>query len=92
VRAGFLTNITNPKSIAYYMSVFAATGAFTLPPPLRLLAILMLPTIGVLWYGAIALVLSTPALRRRTRAIERWLDRISGAAMVLFGCKLVIGR
>ena len=86
---GLFTNATNPKSIAYYASIFTATGAVSLPGPLLLVAILLLPSIGSVWYVTLALFVSSgPA----GRAFERWkrvIDRIAGGVMILLGLRLV---
>ena len=87
--AGFLTNLGNPKSIAYYMSVFAAAGAFTLPLLHQVAAVLMMPSIGFLWYGGLVVLMSGGPARRGLATFSRWLDRIAGAAMIFFGFRLV---
>ncbi|SDQ93821.1 Threonine/homoserine/homoserine lactone efflux protein [Rhizobiales bacterium GAS191] len=86
---GLFTNATNPKSIAYYASIFTATGAVSLPGPLLVVAILLLPSLGSIWYVTLALFISSgPA----ARAFERWkrvIDRVAGGIMILLGLRLV---
>ncbi len=90
--AGFFTNATNPKSIAYYMSVFSATGALTLPLWGQGVAILLLPSMGTLYYVTLSLVMSSNPAQRFFGLFSRWLDRVAGAAMLFFGAKLLVAR
>ena len=90
-RAAFLqgvaTNITNPKSIAFYAAVFStATPAHVSTPTF----LAMLATVGATatcWYGAVALVLSHPAIATVYRRAKAWIDVISGGLIVALGIK-----
>ncbi|MDX7953781.1 LysE family transporter [Lichenihabitans sp. Uapishka_5] len=90
--AGFVTNATNPKSMAYYMSVFSATGALTLPLWGQGVAILLLPSMATLYYVTLATMVSSGPARRLFGRASHWLDRVAGAAMLLFGAKLLVAR
>lgn len=86
---GFMTNFLNPKAIAYYTSIFAATGAYDLTTPWRALAIVGLPGIGFLWYVTFTFMLSSGWAQRGLARAGRWIDGFAGAAMILFGVKLL---
>lgn len=86
---GFTTNFLNPKAIAWYTSVFAATGAFELTAPYRIGVILGMPGIGFLWYLFIAAVVSSAAVRGALSGSTRWIDLVSGIVMIAFGGKLL---
>ena len=90
--AGFITNATNPKSMAYYMSVFSATGALTLPLWGQGVAILLLPSMATLYYVTLATVMSSGPARRLFGRASHWLDRVAGTAMLFFGAKLLVAR
>jgi threonine efflux protein len=90
--AGFFTNATNPKSIAYYMSVFSATGALTLPLWGQGVAILLLPSMATLYYVTLATIMSSLPAKRLFGRVSHWLDRVAGAAMLFFGAKLLVSR
>jgi threonine/homoserine/homoserine lactone efflux protein len=86
---GFTTNFLNPKAIAWYTSVFAATGAFDLTAPYRIGVILGMPGLGFLWYLFITLVVSSKAVRAALTGSTRWIDMVSGMIMIAFGGKLL---
>jgi threonine efflux protein len=90
IAAGFMTNFLNPKSIAWYTSIFAATGAFELSAPYRAAVIIGMPGMGFLWYLLIATVASSPLVRGVLMGQTRWIDLVSGLVMMIFGAKLLV--
>lgn len=88
LRIGALTGASNPKAIAFFLSLFAVA----LPPDLTaadkgfLLACGFGIELG--WYVFVALALSTGALRRAYRAARKPIDRVLGAALLLLGVRL----
>lgn len=91
-RAGVLTNITNPKSIAYYMSIFAATGASELGAAEQTAALVMMPTLSFLWYAMLALVVASPPVASMVDRGRSWFDRLAGLTMIGFGTRLLVSR
>lgn len=89
---GFLTNLGNPKAIAYFASVFAATGAYVLPWQWQIVAIFVMPGIGFSWNAVVVLIVSSPPVRNFYQRFLHWIDRISGSVLVLFGLKLLSAR
>ena len=88
-KAGVISNLTNPKAIAYYTGMFAATGASALPRSDQMLAIIMMPTISFLWYGSLAIFASHAAVRKFVEESRHWLDRIAGLVMIGFGTRVL---
>ena len=82
---GFVTNITNPKSLVYFSSVF---GTF-LPPEAGVGAVLSVVLVSLLcnigWYGGLSFVLSSASARQAYGRAALTISRIAGLAMVLFG-------
>jgi threonine efflux protein len=89
VLMGFVSNVTNPKAIAYYASIFAATGAYSLPWRWQVVAIFGMPAIGFCWNTFVALAISSPPVKRVYADAARWIDGASGSVLVLFGLKLL---
>lgn len=87
-RQGFLSNITNPKVLVFYLAVLPQF----LPPDPRLwqLAVLAL-THAVLGLGYLALLVAVVHRARRVltrRPVRRALDAATGVALVGFGAAL----
>ena len=95
-RAGFglgmITALTNPKAIAFYLSLFAVA----LPPDMPNAAKLALLGAGfcleIGWYSLVAGVLSTGGPRRLYARARRTIDRVLGAALLLLGVRLGAGH
>ncbi|EJL52049.1 MULTISPECIES: LysE family translocator [unclassified Rhizobium] len=84
-----LTQVSNPKTIVVYASIFAAL----LPKTVPLGLILALP-IGVFaveagWYTVVALAFSARHPRRLYLAAKTWIDRLAGTVMAGLGVQLV---
>ena len=89
-RLGLVTNLANPKALAYFTAVFA--GLMPTDPDAGLAA-LILGTIFVIeaaWYSALALVFSRPAPRRFYARIKLYLDRLFGAAVMALGARIAL--
>jgi len=94
-RSGFLlglvTNITNPKVGVFYMATipqFVPAGQS--PLVVGLLLALVHCTLGMLWLGAIILGANRVAPRLRSTRVIRWMDRITGGVLMLFGARLAL--
>lgn len=84
---GFLTNIVNPKSMAFFAAVFAsATPAHVSWPTFAA----MLGVVGVVassWYCMVAILMSHARIAARYRAGKRWVDRLCGGVIVALGIR-----
>jgi threonine efflux protein len=89
---GTLTNLTNPKSAVYFASIFVLFIQPGMPAWLRWMAVAIVIADTLIWYGFVALVFSTPRVRRWYRRAARTVDRVAGTLMVAFGGRLAVGR
>ena len=88
LRIGLLTALTNPKAIAFFLSLFAVA----LPPDMGTGAKLELLAYGFAielgWYVLVAFALSSATLQRLYRRARKPIDRVLGAALLLLGVRL----
>ncbi|MDQ0376957.1 LysE family translocator [Amycolatopsis thermophila] len=88
-REGFLSNITNPKVLAFYLSVLpqfldpATTGA----GDALLLAYTVL-VVGTVWQLGLLLVVHRVNAWLRRRRVRRTMDAVTGTALIGFGIAL----
>lgn len=92
MRAGFLTNMTNPKSIAYYTSLFVVV--MPADPPLWLFAAAVATAVLVsaAWWIAVALFFTAPPLRRVYMRVRRGIEAVMGGVLVCLGVRLALAR
>jgi threonine/homoserine/homoserine lactone efflux protein len=92
LRTGFLVDLSNPKGIAFFVGLYAAV----IPPDTALWAKAIIIaggfSIEAIWYGLIAMLLSTPAARAIYVRLGRWIERLIGALLVGFGLRLIYDR
>jgi len=84
-----LTQVSNPKTIVVYASIFAALLPKTVP-----LGLIFAVPIGVFaveagWYTVVALAFSANHPRRLYLAAKTWIDRLAGTVMAGLGAQLV---
>ena len=86
----FATQISNPKTVIVYASIFAAL----LPKSVPLGLMLCLP-VGVFaveagWYTLVALAFSSRRPRQLYLAAKAWIDRTAGTVMAALGLRLAL--
>lgn len=90
-RRGLLTNLTNPKSFAFWTSVAVVSLDPNALLSTRLLAVLMVAMMAVVWHIALAFVFSTPPAQRAYLLAKPILSLVTGVVMGAFGMRLLWG-
>ncbi|WP_179402896.1 LysE family translocator [Burkholderia guangdongensis] len=91
-RSGLFTCLTNPKSCAFWTSVFAAMLPAHVPGWFDGAVLLTIGTLSAGWYGSVALLFASPRAQRGYRRVRRPLDAFCGVALVGLGMKLAADR
>jgi threonine efflux protein len=87
-RIGFITAMTNPKAIAFFVSLFAVALPADLTNGERLFVLACGFAMELSWYVFVAFALSSERLRRLYARARKPIDRILGAALLLLGVRL----
>ena len=87
---GLLTNLTNPKALVFYGSIFAALLGPDLPAWVKLAAFAIVVSNATLWHGALACFFSTAGTQQFYQRIRRWIDRTAALALALLGLKMLL--
>jgi threonine/homoserine/homoserine lactone efflux protein len=90
LRIGLITALTNPKAIAFFLSLFAVAlpAQMTTEAKLSLLGAGFAIELG--WYFLVAVVLSSGWPRRMYARARRTIDRVLGAVLLLAGVRIGI--
>ena len=91
-RLGLLTNLGNPKSLAFFGSAFASLFTSGKPAWLLVAAVAVVGAISIGWNVLVALVFSMPRLRLAYRRIKHHVDRVAGALLGAFGARMILDR
>jgi threonine efflux protein len=89
---GFATGALNPKSLAYFGTIFVLFVPADASAAYRVSAFAIVIFDGILVYGAMAMLFSTGAARSGYLAVRRPIDRVCGALIAAFGIRLMLRR
>lgn len=91
-RYGLLTNLTNPKSLAFFSSAFATLFAPGLALWAKVAAVLVVAAISLTWNVLVVSVFSVHRARQVYSRAKPVIDRLAGGLLAYFGVKLMLGR
>lgn len=86
---GFLTQITNPKVVVFFGSIFISLLPSEVPLWLSLSLIALVSFNELWWYSAVSLFFSLPPVRRSYLAAKTWIDAVVGLFLAGLGLKLI---
>ena len=89
-RLGFSTNLANPKVIVFFGSIFVTLFTPETPSWVRGAALIVVAVNESGWYATVALLFSSRRAQAAYRRAKRWIDRASGAVMMIFGFRLIL--
>ncbi|MEL7114297.1 MAG: LysE family transporter [Pseudomonadota bacterium] len=90
-RLGVLTDLANPKALAYFAAVFSGILP-TSPTLLDALAILcIIFVVEFSWYAVVAGVFSRRGPRAVYARLKAWIERCFGAILAVFGARIAVG-
>ena len=86
---GILVNLSNPKSLVYFTSVFTALLPADASPGIRLAAVAIVVGESATWHSLLAVLFSRTQPRRLYARFGRWIERTVGGIFVLLGARLL---
>lgn len=90
VRAGFITNITNPKVVAYYASLFGVMIPAGAPAWLFWAAVAVVVAVSAAWWIAVTLFFTVPAVSRAYLRAKSGLDVVMAVVLIGLGLRLAV--
>ncbi|MFP1869663.1 threonine export protein RhtC [Lonsdalea quercina] len=89
---GFVTNLSNPKALIYFGSVFSLFVGDNVGSSERwgLFALISLETL--VWFTMVAMVFALPVMRRGYQRLAKWVDGVAGILFAGFGIHLIVSR
>lgn len=92
ILAGFLTNALNPKAVVFFTAVYTQFVDPQTPVEVMALYGLTSMVIEFLWFSAVGIVLTTPAVKAGFMKIMNWVESICGGLMIALGVKLILSK
>lgn len=87
---GVVTNIANPKSIAFYAAVFSAAAPAHVSSATFMSMLAVVVVVSGSWYGMVAIALSQPRVASAYRRAKRAIDRLCGGLIIGLGVKQML--
>lgn len=92
VRIGFTVGITNPKTAAFFGSLFVTILPADVPALVQVTAIGIVAAVAFGWFGLLAFMFSTPRVRSAYATLRRPIDALMGVILVGLGLRLATTR
>ncbi|WP_049731751.1 LysE family transporter [Rhizobium ecuadorense] len=92
MRRAYIVSMTNPKSVAFFGSIFALVIPAHAPVWLYCVIALSCFLLSALWYCGLAFFFSNPRVSAGFLRFKASIERVMGAALVLIGGRLLLVR
>ena len=89
---GLFTSFSNPKTAAFFGSLFLSTFPTKAPLWFNVLAVLIVIAISILWYWLVAYFFSFNKIQIIYKNAKRILDIMTGSLLSYLGGRLIFGR
>ncbi|ANS42263.1 LysE family transporter [Serratia inhibens] len=90
LKIGFLTNVLNPKTTIFIVSLFMQVVNPQTPLSVQIGYGLFIAVAHVLWFAAVALLFSAPGVNTRLLRLRKGIDRAFGGLLIAFGALLAV--
>ncbi|BBP59931.1 LysE family translocator [Pseudomonas sp. St316] len=87
---GVVTNIGNPKSMAFYAAVFSAAAPAHVLPGTFLSMLAVVVVVSMAWYGMVAIALSQPRIACAYQGRKKAIDRLCGGLILSLGVRQLV--
>lgn len=88
-RMGLLVELSNPKSIAFFISIFAVAMPAEAAARVKATIVLGGFLVDVMWYGLASTLLSTKHVQRIYSRFAAIVERVLGTALAGFGLRII---
>jgi threonine/homoserine/homoserine lactone efflux protein len=89
---GLFTSFSNPKTAAFFGSLFISTFPAQAPLWIYVAAVLIVMAVSIVWYWAVACFFSIDKIQLFYKRVKRPLDIMTGLLLSYLGGKLIFGE
>ncbi|OIX93665.1 threonine export protein RhtC [Serratia fonticola] len=89
---GLLTNLSNPKAVIYFGSVFSLFVCEDVGAGARWGLFALITGETFIWFTLVAIIFALPAMRRGYQRMAKWIDGLAGVLFTGFGLHLIFTR
>ncbi|MBT0727543.1 threonine export protein RhtC [Rosenbergiella australiborealis] len=89
---GLLTNLSNPKAIIYFGSIFSLIVGNDVSNVTRTAIFILIVAETLIWFSLVATLFSLPWMKAKYQQLAKWIDGVAGTLFVAFGLHLIFSR
>ena len=89
-RSGLLIGITNPKTAAFFGSLFITVLPLNAPLGVQAATLIVISLVSLSWFGFVALIFSTDQVRAAYGKVRRPIDALLGMILLALGLRLAL--
>ncbi|MBW1215300.1 threonine export protein RhtC [Pantoea allii] len=89
---GLLTNLSNPKAVIYFGSVFSLFIGNDMGELERWGLFVLISVETFAWFSLVAAIFSLPWMRDKYQRAAKWVDGVAGVLFAGFGIHLILSR
>ena len=91
-RKGLLTSFSNPKTAAFFGSLFLSTFPQQAPLWVHLVTIVTVIAVSIFWYGLVACFFSFHGIQSLYRRGHRWVEGTTAVLLSVLGGRLIFQK
>jgi len=89
-KVGFITNVLNPKTTIFFLSIFTQLVTINTPIWIQLIYGLIICCAHLVWFITVSYLFSHPALLGQFYKSKKTIERIVGSVLIGFGFKVAL--
>lgn len=86
---GLLTNLSNPKAVIYFGSVFSAFVGKMTDGEMKWIVLAIIVVETILWFSLVSTIFSLPKMQKGYQRSAKWIDGLAGTLFAGFGSYLI---
>ena len=89
-KVGFITNVLNPKTTIFFLSIFTQLVTIDTPIWVQLVYGLIISCAHLVWFIAVSYLFSHSVLLKKFYKSKKTIERIVGSVLIGFGLKVAL--
>lgn len=90
VLLGLIVNLTNPKAIIFFASIFGTAIRPQTPPWVLTVAVTLVGVCGLVWFSTVSLLTASTGMLISLQRHQHWIERLAGLAFLGFALVMAI--
>lgn len=89
---GFMTNLSNPKAVLFFLALFTTVVSAATPMPTRVFYVGCMSAMLFAWFALVSLFFTTPRIRKGFYRMGKWFNRATGAALIFLAIRVAVSQ